>query len=69
MKDNEYQCTACGNVYEKGWDDSESDKEAEDVWGVKDASKNSDMVVICDDCFNHRTPAEIKAMGNEFKSL
>lgn len=23
MKDNEYQCAKCGNVYEKAWSDEE----------------------------------------------
>lgn len=56
MKDNEYQCGHCGNIYEKGWSDEESLAEAEQIFGkpVKDWKENS--VVICDDCFMKINP-------------
>lgn len=66
MKGNEYQCAACGNVYEKSWSDEEAQKESLEIWGE---IPESDQVVICDDCFNCRTPQETTEMGQEYKSL
>lgn len=66
MKDNEYQCAACGGVYEKGWSDQESRKESLEIWGE---IPESEQVVICDDCFNHRTPQETAEMGQEYQNL
>jgi len=34
MKNNEYKCASCHNVYEKGWTDEEAEKEAKDIWGT-----------------------------------
>lgn len=50
VKENEYQCSACKNVYEKSWSDEEADKESLEIHGV--TRHNSDMAVVCDDCFN-----------------
>jgi hypothetical protein len=65
MKKNEYKCDICQNVYEKGWTDEEAEQEVKEIWGHIPAE---DRAVICDDCFNHRTPKEVKEMGNEYKS-
>jgi D-mannonate dehydratase len=67
MKNNEYQCAICGGIFRKGRTDEEAEKEAENIWGVKNASTSNGMVVICDGCFNTRTPEEIKNMGEEFQ--
>ena len=49
MKENEYKCSMCKNVYEKGWEDEEAKKEAKEIWGD---IPTEEMCVICDDCFN-----------------
>jgi len=67
MKENEYQCAICGGIFKKGRTDEEAEKEAENIWGVKNASTSNRMVVICDGCFNRRTLDEIKRSGEEFK--
>jgi rubredoxin len=56
MKDNEYKCGHCGNVYEKGWTDEEAKKEAEEIFGKHPDDWNDGQVVICDDCFNLMNP-------------
>ena len=67
MKENEYQCAICGGIFKKGRTDEEAEKEAENIWGVKHASTSNHMVIICDGCFNRRTPKEIRSMGEKFK--
>lgn len=68
MKKNEYKCASCQNVYTKGWTDEEANKEGKELWGVENATESEEMEVICDDCFNRRTPQEIKSWGDEYKS-
>lgn len=54
---NTYTCKACGNTYEKGWDDEEADKEAQQMFGTVNASKNpEENVIICDYCFKKLFP-------------
>ncbi len=50
-KNRRYQCEKCGGVFKKVWSDDLANKEAEELWGVKNASENEDMARICDDCF------------------
>jgi len=69
MKKNEFKCAVCGGIFEKSRTDEEANEEAKNIWGVDNADKNNDMVLVCDDCFNHRTPEEIRAMGDKYKSL
>ena len=63
-----YRCAACGDVCETGWSDAEANAEAEALWGVRQALTNPAFEVVCDDCWNRRSPAERDAMGREFKS-
>ena len=49
LKDNEYQCAHCGEVYEKGWSEEEALKEANDIWTPE--ALDAGTAVICDDCF------------------
>jgi len=66
---NKYQCAICGGIFNKIRSDEEANKEAEEIWGVENASESDEMVRICDDCFNRRTPEEIEKMGKEYKSI
>lgn len=50
MKDNEYQCANCGNIYEKGWTDEEAAKEMNSNFPSMKNS-NAAVAVICDDCY------------------
>jgi nitrate/TMAO reductase-like tetraheme cytochrome c subunit len=47
MKENEYECEVCHNVYEKGWTDEEAREEEADIFGEND----HDSGIVCDDCF------------------
>ena len=58
MKKNEYK--------EKGVTDDQCEKEMLEIWGYIPYEMR---VVICDDCFNRRTPEEIKNMGEEYKNV
>jgi hypothetical protein len=67
-----FTCDICHNTYNKGWTDEEAAKEAKEIWGAlleKGFVKPENFGVVCDDCFNNRTPIEIKQMGDEFKLL
>jgi len=66
IKDNEYKCSMCQNVYEKGWSDEESEKEAKKIWGN---IPTESRCVICDDCFHRRSPQDIQEMGEDYKNL
>ena len=66
LKDNEYKCSMCQNVYEKGWSDEEAGKEAKKIWG--DIPTES-RCVICDDCYHRRSPQNIQEMGEDYKNL
>lgn len=50
-KDDTYKCDMCGDTFEKGWSDEEAEEEAADIFGVEGAASNSDMSVVCEDCF------------------
>ena len=62
MKKNEYKCAICLNIYEKDWSDKEAENEVKEIWGE---IPQEQRVVICDDCFNKRSPAEIMAVADE----
>jgi hypothetical protein len=53
MKENEFQCSKCHGVFEKGWADEKAKAEAEQLW-----EPNQNMVLICDDCFQKFHPAK-----------
>ncbi len=65
VKENEYKCAVCGNVYEKGVTDEEAMVESTNIWGE---IPESERKVICDDCFNRCTLEEVKQMGREYKN-
>lgn len=56
MKNNEYKCENCGNVYEKGWSDDEAKKEAELYFGKHPDNWNDRQAVVCDDCYTLMFP-------------
>lgn len=68
----EYTCEMCYNTYEKGWSDIEADKEAEELWRMKDATNNLQGSIICDDCFQKIHPSKFPELAekarNELKS-
>ena len=64
MKDNEYKCEICQNIYEKGWSDEEAENEVKEIWGEIPQNQRA---TICDDCFNKRSPEEIKELGREYQ--
>jgi Fe2+ or Zn2+ uptake regulation protein len=53
-----YMCTYCGGTFESDWSDEEADQEALAKFGVKNASTDPDMVLICDVCYQHELKRE-----------
>lgn len=49
LKQNEYRCKMCLNVYEKEWSDEEALNESKEIFGGDPTVENSD--VVCDDCW------------------
>ena len=47
----EYTCSLCKETFDKEWSDEEANKECEEIWGVKNASTDDRMVVVCDECY------------------
>ena len=48
MNKEEYQCSACGGVFQKGRSDEEAEQESREIWGE---IPQEDKTIICDDCF------------------
>jgi len=65
MRNNEFKCAICLNIYKKGWSDEEVENEVKEIWGE---IPQEQRVVICDDCFHGKSFDEVKAMGQEYKA-
>lgn len=48
LKDNEYECYICHQVFEKGWSDEEANEEYKKEFS---GWENEPKEVICDDCY------------------
>ncbi len=46
-----FTCGECHETFEKEWADDEANKQAEDLFGVTDASDHPGMAVVCSDCY------------------
>jgi hypothetical protein len=46
-----YTCAACQGTFTSIRPDSEAEKEAEELFGVKNASSDSSMACVCDNCY------------------
>ena len=58
MKENEYQCECCLQVFEKGWSEEEMIAELEENgWGHL---SKEELSVVCDDCYK-----EMKQIYND----
>lgn len=54
LKEGEYECQACGGVFEKDWTDAEAADELGDTFP---GFAPSDCGLVCDDCWSkHFTP-------------
>lgn len=49
MNPNEYRCTICKIIWEKGWCDDEAKQELKDNFGNFSVDE---CEVVCDDCYN-----------------
>ncbi len=47
MKKNEFQCSMCGNIYEKGWTEEEARAEQKE-----NGFENLECDIVCDNCYN-----------------
>jgi hypothetical protein len=47
LKDNEYECSVCHGVFEKGWSDEEARADEKERYGANDP----DAAIVCDDCY------------------
>lgn len=54
LKDNEYQCAACGEIYEYAWSDEEAQTEYETKF-PKHAEAGEAVDTVCDDCYKQMT--------------
>lgn len=48
---SKYRCEGCGNTFENDWTEEEANAEAMDNFGVSEASKDPNMAIVCDDCY------------------
>ena len=46
---DQYQCGACGGIFEKGWSDSEAEAERLSLFG--DTVPQNECAIVCDDCY------------------
>mgnify|MGYP000971066134 FL=1 len=51
MKNNEFKCAVCKEIYTKSWTDEEANKEAVELFGSPKEDWQSGYAVVCDDCF------------------
>lgn len=51
MNANEYQCSVCKGIFEKGWTDEEAKSEYSENF-PKSEEAGDEMDVVCDDCYN-----------------
>ena len=49
IKENEYKCAMCKNVYQKGWTEEEAQNELEENFGHHEPEECD---LVCDDCYN-----------------
>lgn len=56
MKNNEFQCAMCGNIYINSWTDEEAEKECIENFGEEMAVKDN-CAMICDDCYQKIKPS------------
>ncbi|GAI07820.1 unnamed protein product [marine sediment metagenome] len=66
---NKYICSSCKKEFEKAITDKEANKEAEELFGVKEASNRDDMAIVCDDCFNKIMKKEIYILQEALRDL
>lgn len=50
MKNNEYKCSMCKNIYENLWTDEEAEKECIENYG-EEMAHGEDREIVCDDCY------------------
>ena len=58
-----YTCEMCKGTYEKEWSDEEAQAEAERLFPGMD---HSDMVLLCDDCYQKVQAAAAKQRSSPF---
>lgn len=51
MKNNEYKCYMCKDIFEKGLTDAEAEKQLVDEFGPSEVVITEDCELVCDDCF------------------
>jgi hypothetical protein len=62
-----FTCAVCGQVFPQSPETvAEAESEAAALWGIQEASQNPDMVVLCDPCYQRRSPDETFAMAQAF---
>lgn len=54
-----FTCDCCKKTFPKERSDAEAEAEAERIFGVKDASSDPDMAVVCDDCWKRNMPQQL----------
>lgn len=54
MKNNEFKCALCKDVFPKAWTDEEARKEYETNF-PQESEDNEEEEIVCDDCYNKLT--------------
>ncbi len=49
---DQYTCTICKGIFDKGWSDEEAAAEKEEIFG---SVPLEECDLVCDDCFNQLT--------------
>ncbi len=66
---DKYICELCKKEFEKAITDEEANKEAEELFGVKEASNRADMAIVCDDCFKKIMKKETYILQEALRDL
>jgi hypothetical protein len=67
---NTFTCAVCQQTFpQTDAAVQAAEAEAATLWGVHGASHKAHMAVLCDACFQRRTPGDIAAMAREYQTV
>lgn len=59
---HQFVCAMCGKTFTSNDDEHEAaNAEAQELWGIDNASERDDFAVVCDGCFELVSPANYPA--------
>ena len=72
MRDDQFQCEACGEIFDDKWTDEEARKEYEEKFGHLSKFLKMDPACVCDDCYKKLLESDLEKASrllNEFCEL